>query len=157
MQLHLKTAVQQDYRTVFNAFDEQLFRRLSPPYPRLKLLRFDGSEPGDMVEVELQTGLKSFRWTSRITERKIADTEAYFIDQGQELPPPLRYWHHRHLITKNGSGAIVHDIITYSTGFKTLDLLLYPLMLAQFSMRRPIYRKVFRRGAYDRAGDGKNE
>ena len=39
--------------TVFNAFDERLFRRLSPPYPRLKLLRFDGSMPGDVVEVEI--------------------------------------------------------------------------------------------------------
>jgi ligand-binding SRPBCC domain-containing protein len=147
MQLHLKTAVQQDYIAVFNAFDELLFRKLSPPYPRLKLLRFDGSEPGDMVEVELQTGIKSFRWTSRITERNITDTAAYFIDQGQELPPPLHYWHHRHLITKNGSSAIIHDIITYSTNFKALDLLLYPLMLAQFSMRKPIYRRVFKRAA----------
>ncbi|MFD2246789.1 SRPBCC family protein [Pontibacter ruber] len=143
MQLHLQTAVQQDYLKVFHAFDEQLFRRLSPPYPRLKLLRFDGSKPGDVVEVELQTGFKSFRWTSLITEESITDTEAYFVDQGQELPPPLRYWHHKHLITKYGSGAIIHDIITYSTGFKLLDLLFYPLMLAQFGMRKPIYRKVF--------------
>lgn len=145
MQLHLKTTVQQDYLTVFHAFDEQLFRKLSPPYPRLKLLRFDGSAPGDVVEVELQTGLKAFRWTSLITERKVTDTEAYFIDQGQELPPPLRYWHHRHLVSKNGNGTIIHDIITYRTGSNLLDLLLYPLMLAQFSMRKPIYRKVFRR------------
>lgn len=143
MRIHLKTAVQQDYISVFNAFDEQLFRRLSPPYPRLKLLRFDGSMPGDVVEVELQTSLKSFRWTSLITEREVTDAEAYFVDQGQQLPPPLRYWHHRHLVTRSGSGAVIHDIITYSTGVKVLDLLLYPLMLAQFSMRKPMYRKVF--------------
>ncbi|WP_347157598.1 SRPBCC family protein [Pontibacter chitinilyticus] len=145
MRLHLQTQVAQDYLTVFHAFDEQLFRKLSPPYPRLKLLRFDGSEPGDIVAVELQTGFKSFRWTSRILERSITDTEAYFIDQGQELPPPLRYWHHRHQVSKRGSGATVHDIITYSTGYKGLDLLLYPLMLAQFGMRKPVYRKVFGR------------
>lgn len=157
MRIHLKTAVQQDFLTVFDAFDEQLFRKLSPPYPRLKLLRFDGSEPGDMVEVELQTGIRSFRWTSRITERNITGTEAYFIDQGQELPPPLRYWHHKHLVTKNDNGAIIHDIITYSTGIKALDLLLYPLMLGQFSMRKPVYRKVFRRDRSDWAVGGKNE
>ncbi|MCJ8163834.1 hypothetical protein MKJ04_03205 [Pontibacter sp. E15-1] len=145
MRLHLKTNVQQDFLTVFNAFDEQLFRKLSPPYPRMKLLRFDGSEPGDVVEVELQTGIKSFRWTSHIMERQVTDTEAYFVDQGQQLPPPLRYWHHKHLVAKNGSGAVVHDIITYSTGHKWLDLLLFPLMLAQFGMRKPVYRKVFSR------------
>lgn len=143
MRIHLKTTVQQDFLTVFNAFDEKLFRRLSPPFPRLKLLRFDGSKPGDVVEVELQTGIKSFRWTSLIIEREVTDTEAYFIDQGQVLPPPLRYWHHKHLVTKSGSGAIIHDIITYSTGHKLADLLLFPLMLAQFGMRKPVYRKVF--------------
>ena len=145
MHIHLRTPVQQDYLSVFKAFDGQLFRKLSPPYPRLKLLRFDGSAPGDMVEVELQTGIRSFRWTSLITERRITETEAYFIDQGQELPPPLRYWRHKHLITRNGSGAIIHDLITYSTGIKLVDLLLYPIMLAQFGMRKPVYQKVFRR------------
>jgi ligand-binding SRPBCC domain-containing protein len=143
VQIHLKTKVRQNYRQVFEAFDEQLFRKLSPPYPTLKLLRFDGSEPGDVVEVELQTGIKSFRWTSLITERTIMDSEAYFVDEGQELPPPLKLWHHKHLVTALGQGATIHDIINYSTGNKLLDLLLYPLMVAQFGMRKPVYRKIF--------------
>lgn len=143
MQLHLKTRVRQNYRHVFAAFDEQLFRKLAPPYPKLKLLRFDGSAPGDVVEVELQTGIKSFRWTSLITDRIINDTEAYFIDEGQQLPPPLKLWHHKHLVTKAGSGAIIHDIITYQTGTKLLDSLLYPFMLAGFGMRGPVYRRIF--------------
>ncbi|OKL40868.1 SRPBCC family protein [Pontibacter flavimaris] len=143
MQLHLSTYVSQNYLQVFNAFDEQLFWKLSPTYPKLKLLRFDGSEPGDVVEVELQTGIKSFRWTSLITERSITETEAYFVDQGQELPPPLKVWHHKHLVSKNGSGAVIHDIITYSTGFKPLDLLLYPLIKVQFGMRKPVYQREF--------------
>lgn len=143
MKLHLKTAVAQDYLKVFNAFDERLFRKLSPPYPKLNLLRFDGSEPGDVVEVELQTGIKSFKWTSLITDKSITDTEAYFVDEGQILPPPLKLWQHKHLVSKNGTGAIIHDIITYSTGFKLLDLLLYPVMLLQFGARKPVYRKEF--------------
>ncbi|MBC5994078.1 SRPBCC family protein [Pontibacter cellulosilyticus] len=143
MQLHLKTAVAQDYLQVFNAFDERLFRKLSPPYPKLKLNRFDGSEPGDVVEVELQTGFKNFQWTSLITDRSVTATEAYFIDQGQELPPPLRQWHHKHLVTKSGNGSIIHDIITYSTGSGILDLLMYPLMRLQFGMRKPVYQREF--------------
>ncbi|MHC2992654.1 hypothetical protein OB13_14085 [Pontibacter sp. HJ8] len=143
MRLHLKTAVQQEYLSVFQAFDEQLFRKLAPPYPRLQLMRFDGNEPGDVVEVALQTGIKSFRWTSRISQRSITDEEAYFVDEGQVLPPPLRHWQHKHLVTKNGSGAIIHDIIDYETGFHPLDVLLYPLMLGAFGMRKSVYRKVF--------------
>ncbi|WP_018476308.1 SRPBCC family protein [Pontibacter roseus] len=146
MRLHLKTTVQQDYLSVFQAFDERLFRRLAPPYPRLKLLRFDGSEPGNVVEVELQTGVKSFRWTSLITERQITDTAAWFVDEGQELPPPLRHWRHKHLVSRQDTGATIHDIIDYSTGSKVLDALLYPLMLAGFGMRKPVYRKIFGTG-----------
>jgi ligand-binding SRPBCC domain-containing protein len=145
MRLHLQTAVQQDYLSVFHAFDERLFRRLSPPYPKMKLLRFDGSEVGDVVEVELQTGIKSFRWTSLITERRVTNTGAWFVDEGQELPPPLRSWRHKHLVARHNGGAVIHDIIDFSTGFKPLDALLYPLMLAQFGMRKPIYKKVFRK------------
>ena len=143
MQLHLKTNVRQNYKQVFDAFDEQLFRKLAPPYPTLKLIRFDGSEPGDVVEVELQTGIKPFRWTSLITERTITDSEAWFVDEGQELPPPLKLWRHKHVVTADAAGATIHDIITYSTGNKLLDLLLYPLMVGQFSMRKPVYRKIF--------------
>ncbi|MFT2009737.1 SRPBCC family protein [Pontibacter sp. 13R65] len=143
MQLHIRTLVKQDYLSVFDAFDERLFRKLSPPYPRLKLLRFDGSYPGDVVEVELQAGFKSYRWTSLITERVVTDTEAYFVDEGLEVPSPLRRWRHKHLVAKEGAGAVIHDIIEYSTGSKTLDLLLYPLMLVQFGSRKPVYKKMF--------------
>ena len=143
MQLHLRTQVKQDYLSVFNAFDESLFRKLSPPYPRLRLLRFDGSYPGDVVEVELLAGFKSFRWTSLITERSVTDAEAYFVDEGLEVPPPLRHWRHKHLVTKEGNGAVIHDIIEYRTGSKALDLLLYPLMLLQFGSRKPVYKKTF--------------
>lgn len=145
MQLYLKTSVAENYRSVFNAFDEELFLKLSPPYPRLKLLRFDGSQVGDVVEVELQTGFSRHRWTSLITESAVTDSEAYFIDEGQELPPPLKQWHHKHLVSKDGTGAIIHDIIDYSTGFRMLDLLLYPLMGAQFRMRKPVYKRIFNR------------
>lgn len=145
MRLHLQTAVQQDYLSVFHAFDEQLFRKLAPPYPKLKLLRFDGSAPGNVVEVELQTGISAFRWTSLITVREITEERAWFVDEGQEVPPPLRQWRHKHLVTKHGNGAIIHDIIEYSTGYKALDVMLYPFMLAVFGMRKPVYKKVFRK------------
>ena len=143
MQLHLKTFVRQNYLAVFEAFDESLFRKLAPPYPAFKLLRFDGSSPGDVVEIELQTGFKSLRWSSLITERETTETEAWFVDQGQVLPPPLRFWRHKHVVEKAGTGAVIHDIITYRSKYRWLDVLLYPLMLAQFAYRKPVYRSVF--------------
>ena len=146
MRLQLKTRVKLDYRSVFDAFDEHLFRQLAPPYPRLTVVRFDGSQPSDMVEVELRAGFKRFRWTSRIVERQVTATEAWFVDQGQQLPPPLRHWRHRHLVRRHENHTTIHDIIDYSTGSRLLDVLLYPLMLGQFAYRKPLYRRIFGKG-----------
>lgn len=143
MQLHLQTTVKQHYKAVFDAFNKGLFLKLAPPYPRVKLIRFDGSKPGDIVEIEMRTGLSCHRWTSLITDTSITDTEAYFVDEGQVLPPPLKQWRHKHLVTAAATGAVIHDIIEYNTGYKLLDAVFYPIMLAQFSYRKPIYKEVF--------------
>jgi ligand-binding SRPBCC domain-containing protein len=143
MRLHLQTAVQQDFKTVFEGFNEKLFLKLAPPFPKVKLIRFDGSKPGDMVAIEIRASVKTFIWTSLIIEENVAARAAYFIDEGQVLPPPLKKWRHKHLVTAEDNGAIIHDIIEYSTGSKILDVLLYPIMWAQFSYRKPVYKKVF--------------
>lgn len=144
MLLHLQTTVKQDYKAVFDAFNEALFLKLAPPYPRVKLIRFDGSKPGDIIEIEMKTGVKTFRWTSLIVAVSVTSREAYFIDEGQVLPPPLKKWRHKHLVSAAAeTGSVIHDIIEYSTGYKILDAILYPIMLAQFSYRKPIYKKVF--------------
>ena len=46
-------------------------------------------------------------------------------------------------IIKSG-GAIISDLIQYRTAFRVLDLLLYPFMVAQFSYRKPVYKRYFK-------------
>ncbi|QNE41357.1 hypothetical protein F1C16_18240 [Hymenobacter sp. NBH84] len=148
MHLLLRTRVAQPPARVLAGFDRALFESLAPPFPTLHLLRFDGSRPGDRVEIELAVGPKRWRWTSLITEAgQLPDGSQYFIDEGQELPAPLRYWRHRHLIEPNprGLGSVIVEDITYRTGSRILDVLLYPAMWAQFAYRRPVYRRVFGR------------
>ncbi|MBC6991835.1 SRPBCC family protein [Hymenobacter sp. BT491] len=148
MHLQLRTPVYQQPLQVFMGFTRDLFLRLAPPFPTMRLLRFDGCTPGDRVEIELLVGPARFRWTSLITEAgQLPDGSMYFIDEGQELPRPLRYWRHRHLIEHNPvrSGSIIVDDITYRTSSRLLDLLIYPLMWAQFAYRKPIYRRTFAR------------
>ena len=53
MNLTIETAVRQDYLKVKEGFDEKLFTRLSPPFPPVKLIKFDGSQKGDVVSLEL--------------------------------------------------------------------------------------------------------
>jgi ligand-binding SRPBCC domain-containing protein len=143
MRLHLQFPVAQPYQAVIQGFTVDLFQALSPPFPQLKILRFDGSFPGDHVEIELRAGPITRRWTSLITEREEKEGEAWFVDEGQELPAPLKFWRHKHLITQNGGHSVIQELIEYRTGSKLLDALLYPIFYAQFAARGPVYRRFF--------------
>ncbi|RAK63201.1 SRPBCC family protein [Hymenobacter edaphi] len=146
MRLLLRTPVAQSPAEVWAGFTRQLFLDLAPPLPRMRLRRFDGCQRGDVVEIELHLGPLSFgRWTSLITEHgELPGGGRYFVDEGQELPGPLRFWRHRHLLEAgpNGGCVIVEDL-EYRTFSPLLDALLRPAVWAQFAWRRPIYRRYF--------------
>lgn len=146
MRVILRTAVAQPPAQVMAGFTRELFLALAPPFPSMKLRRFDGCRTGDVVEIELNIGVKKLPWTSLITDDGIlADGTHFFVDEGQILPPPLRYWQHRHLIEPGpDGGSIIVDNLEYCTGFKVLDVLIYPAMWAQFAWRKPIYRRWFK-------------
>lgn len=145
MKLTIETKVEENYLIVKEGFNESLFTRLSPPFPPVKLLRFDGSAKGDVVTLELNFLLFKQKWTSQITEDKTDEKEFYFIDRGVELPFFLKNWNHKHRIIRSGNNSIIRDEIEYSAPFGLLSLLLYPAMLLQFAYRIPIYKKVFKR------------
>ncbi|RZK96512.1 MAG: hypothetical protein EOO62_29315 [Hymenobacter sp.] len=146
MHLILRFPVAQPPVRVLAGFTRQLFEALAPPFPKLHVLRFDGCQTGDVVNIELQAGPKRWRWDSLITAAGVLpDGTHYFVDEGQRVPAPLRQWRHRHLITPSltGGSVIVEDI-TYSTGRGWLDVLIYPAMWAQFRLRGPVYRRWFK-------------
>ncbi|MCP1383266.1 SRPBCC family protein [Runella salmonicolor] len=143
MKLILKTTVQQSYLQVWRGFDETLFRRLSPPFPPVRVVRFDGCLKGNTVELELSFFLFKQRWTSKITEQQGNAEEVFFIDEGVKLPFFLSYWRHRHRIIKDGEHTIIADEIEFRTPSILTDYLFYPLLYGQFLYRKPIYRKVF--------------
>ena len=146
MRIMLRTAVLQPPAQVMAGFTRALFVALAPPFPKLRVLRFDGCRRGDQVVIELDTGLKRLPWTSLITADGIQpDGTHFFIDEGQTLPPPLRYWRHQHrLEPAPGGGSVIVDDLEYRTASRLLDALLYPAMWAQFAWRQPIYRRWFK-------------
>jgi ligand-binding SRPBCC domain-containing protein len=144
MKINIETQVQQDYLKVKEGFNETLFTKLSPPFPPVKLLRFDGSKKGDFVSLELNFLFFKQKWISEITEDKTTEQEFYFIDEGVELPFFLKEWQHKHRIINSGEGCIIRDEITYKSGFSLLTLLLYPALYIQFLYRKPIYKKLFK-------------
>jgi ligand-binding SRPBCC domain-containing protein len=143
MKITIETPVNQDYLQVKEGFNETLFKKLSPPFPPVKLLRFDGSTKGDLVTLELNFIFFKQKWTSEIMEDQTTDKEFYFIDKGIELPFFLKKWTHKHRIVKDGENSIIRDEIDYQSPFWILTWLLYPAMLLQFAYRKPIYKKIF--------------
>ncbi|AKP50641.1 SRPBCC family protein [Cyclobacterium amurskyense] len=144
MKFRLTTNVNQNYLKVKSGFNADLFKALNPPFPPVKLLRFDGSSKGDLVSLELNFIFFKQVWTSEITADHLDRNEYFFVDEGLKLPFFLKKWHHKHRIISDGNDqAKIIDEISFSSPIRLLDYLLYPLLYFQFSMRKPIYKKVF--------------
>lgn len=118
--------------------------KLKPPFAGLIINRFDGCKTGDIVDITVSSfGIKK-NWVSEITEHKISENEAIFVDTGIKLPPPLKKWQHLHKIEKSIDSSIIFDDISYETGSKITDLLIFPLLFLAFYSRKPVYRKYFK-------------
>lgn len=143
MNILIRTPVGQDYRQVWQGFNRDLFSALAPPFPPVRLLRFDGSLQGDEVHLELNFIFFRQKWTSLIIDQRESPAEIYFVDQGIALPFFLKSWHHRHRIVREGAGSVIIDDITFQSPFWLLDFLLFPTLYLQFLYRKPIYRRLF--------------
>jgi ligand-binding SRPBCC domain-containing protein len=143
MKLKIQTSVEKNYLQVWEGFTEDLFNQLSPPFPPVKVMQFDGCHKGDTVELELNFLLFKQRWKSLITDQQSTNTEIFFLDEGVKLPFFLTFWKHRHRIIKNGDSTIIADEIEFRTPTLLTNYLFYPLLWLQFAYRKPIYRKVF--------------
>jgi ligand-binding SRPBCC domain-containing protein len=145
MHLLLKTRVNQPLTTVWQGFDSSLFDRLSPPFPPVDVIRFDGCLKGDVVHLRLNFLLFRQDWISLIVDQQTTDNEIYFVDQGTRLPFFLAYWQHHHRLLRNSNGGtIVIDDIVFRTPFRFTDLLIYPLLWLLFAYRKPIYKRTFK-------------
>jgi ligand-binding SRPBCC domain-containing protein len=141
----IQTHLNQSYDDVFKGFDLKLFKALKPPLLGLEVSRFDGCKKGDEVHLKIKIGPLSQDWISHITDHGDNESEHYFIDEGQLLPPPLKYWKHRHRIIKTGENScVIHDDIEFSANNIILDVLMYPVLYFQFWLRKPIYKKYFK-------------
>ena len=144
MHILLATLVQQSVDQVWAGFDRTLFDRLSPPFPPVDVVRFDGCLTGDVVQLRLNFLVFRQEWTSHIIDQQTTADEIYFVDQGTKLPFFLAYWHHRHRLLRDSSGGTrIVDDITFRTPYRLTDYLLYPVMWLQFAYRKPIYRQIF--------------
>ncbi len=144
MKLTISTTVNQSWQQVTEGFTEKLFLSLNPPFPPVKLLRFDGCHKGDVVSLELNFLLFMQKWESLITADETGEEHFQFIDEGVKLPFFLKRWTHRHRIEQSGPRTAIIDAIEYSTGTWLTDVLFWPVLYGQFAYRIPIYKRFFR-------------
>lgn len=144
MQIKISTLVASPLQRVIEGFDERLFLKLNPPFPLVKLKRFDGCLTGDKVWIELNFILFRQQWHAEIIEQASSEKRFYFVDKGERLPFFLKDWHHQHTLESDGEQTtLITDNIHFSTGTIVGDVLVFPLLWLQFLYRKPIYRKHF--------------
>ena len=129
---------------VVERFGEDLFRALSPPFPRLKILQFDGIKTGDHVVLQLDFMLFTGHWSSLITSSHKSDHALVFVDVGEVMPPFLSRWEHRHVIEKVRNGSIIRDEIEFSPGKGWPAWLVWLMIWIQMKPRNRIYTSFFR-------------
>ncbi|MCU0324926.1 MAG: hypothetical protein MUF45_06685 [Spirosomaceae bacterium] len=144
MKIKISTKVEQNIEQVWNQFDVNLLKKLSPPFPPVKVLHYIGHQIGEKVSFELNFFIFKQKWESEITDNRIDENERYFIDEGRILPFFLKYWKHKHRIVKSNSGSKIIDEIEFKTPSILTDYIFYPLLYLQFLYRKPIYQKLFR-------------
>jgi ligand-binding SRPBCC domain-containing protein len=144
MKILVSTLVNQPIEQVWKGFDQSLFLKLAPPFPPVKLLRFDGCKRGDYVSLELNFLIFKQKWTSEITADEQSTQRIFFVDEGRELPFFLSKWKHTHTLKHSSGGTQIIDDIHYSTPLGWLgDVLVFPILYLQFLYRKPIYKKIF--------------
>ena len=143
MNIKLQTAVRGNFKEIMARFDRDLFEALAPRQPKMEIVEFTGSKKGDRVHIRFLQPLK-VDWVSVITEDEINNAEAYFIDEGVQLPFPLSFWKHKHIVRKiTEDTSFIIDDITFRGPNRLLYLLMYPAIFLGFYPRKRIYRRYF--------------
>lgn len=146
MEINIETKVDNgSVKDIFQRFDEKLFLKLAPPFPKFKLLRFDGCQVGDLVEVELVMPWGKEFWQSTIIDFKETETEIYFIDQGTILPSFLSQWKHIHRIKQcDNESSIISDEISMVCKYAWQVPFIYPGTYFQMMYRKNIYKRMLK-------------
>ena len=151
MRIVIKTPVEQALPQVWAGFDRRLFEQLTPVFPPVRIIQFDGCLQGDVVHLRLHFILFRQDWVSLIVDQQTGPDEIYFIDQGTRLPFFLSYWKHRHRLCrkidpKTGlEQTVIIDDITFRTPFWVTNFLVYPVLWGQFACRKFVYQRIFTR------------
>ena len=143
MNIVIKTKVKGHYKTIMTQFDRQLFEALAPKNAKMEIVEFTGSKKGDRVHLRFISPIKA-EWVSIITEDGSDDQQAFFVDEGVQLPFGLSYWRHQHIVRKlSETESEIIDDISFKGSNALTTLVMYPGIYASFLPRKKIYQSYF--------------
>ena len=145
MRLVFKTTIDRDLFTVSGGFNEQLFKSLMPPLGLARIVRYEGQEPGNIVEIGFRVPFMR-NWIVVIKDSWRHSREFVFVDRGLQVPLGIYFWQHIHKIVSLGKNrCVIVDEIEFESSFVIQDYLNYVLLYLMFCPRRFLYRKYFRK------------
>ena len=83
---NIQTRIGSSMPFVWSQFNEALLKKISPPFPRVIIKRFDGCNNGDLVILEIDLIFIQVIWSSEITYAKQDSEHCVFIDEGIQVP-----------------------------------------------------------------------
>lgn len=148
MEITVSIPIPHPAQKVFNALNKDAFVALTAaaPFPKVKLIEYQGQAAGSKVHLELDFLLYRQPWISIISENQntIGPDIFWFEDLGTVLPFPFKKWRHLHKVVKSSeSSCQIVEQVYFSTGLILLDYLLIPVVKKMFTDRKPIYLKYF--------------
>jgi ligand-binding SRPBCC domain-containing protein len=138
----IQTKIDSSISQVWSQFNEELLKKISPPFPSVQIIRFDGCSKGDLVILEINLLILKVIWSSQIISFNQDSTQFSFVDEGIQVPFGIKKWKHEHSIIKiDEMHCYIQDLVTFKTSFVFLDLILFPFLWGMIFYRKPFYKK----------------
>ncbi len=141
--LQFETEVPAGFEKVKAGFNLQLLKALSPAFPKVNIIKYEGEMPGDEVHIRLDFLIFSWNWDCSMVQNSHEPGHYFFVDEGRRLPPFLSGWQHRHELRAKGNHTLITDHISFAPGGLWPGFLVKFLLWMQFSQRKNIYLRHF--------------
>jgi ligand-binding SRPBCC domain-containing protein len=144
MRIRLITTVMSPFSYVREKFNQQLFEFLLPPFNLATIERYEGQNPGDIIDLKFNIPFIGKHWTVIIKESWLSHREYGFVDRGLRVPMGILYWKHVHrVVARDNKSCFIIDDIEFESSYKIFDYVLYMPLWLIFWPRKFQYKKYF--------------
>jgi len=145
MRIRIVSTVYRPFKQVCEGFNISLFRALLPPLGLVRVVRYEGQNPGDIIDLSFRIPFIS-NWTVIIKDSWFSHREYGFVDRGLRVPLGIQYWKHSHrVVARDHLSSFIIDDIEYESPWRFYDYILLPIIWGMFFPRKFMYDRYFKR------------